>query len=304
MCSRASAALLVLAACGGGGSKSPGGGGATLPPAPTTTAERILGLLPAGPQIVIELDLERLRANPVVGPTITRALERGNLELPAGVPASPLTTATLVVMAAYGVGTAQAATISVLAAPAPIPDATRVADGLYAVGPADWVSQLEQRATITADAPPSAPVEWLALRDRAMPSQAPGATLRITAQLSFDARVALARQVGLENAPAAVSLWGDVVDDLAIVIDADSADPGEPATKAAAARLEATILGALSSIAAMPEVRALGLPASLGGAKLALRGSWIRTIIAVGPAHLKRVVDRARNLLEPETPAP
>ena len=45
-------------------------------------------------------------------------------------------------------------------------------------------------------------------------------------------------------------------------------------------------------------IRALGLPSSLGGAKLVTGGSWVRTIIAIGPRHLRRVVERADKLFE------
>ena len=44
--------------------------------------------------------------------------------------------------------------------------------------------------------------------------------------------------------------------------------------------------------------RALGLPVSLQRARLVAKGSWVRTIIAIGPTHLARVVQRARAYLE------
>ena len=42
---------------------------------------------------------------------------------------------------------------------------------------------------------------------------------------------------------------------------------------------------------------AVRLPASLSGARIVAQGSWVRTIIAVGPTHLQRVVQRAAALL-------
>ena len=60
--------------------------------------------------------------------------------------------------------------------------------------------------------------------------------MRITARLPFDARVALARQTGFDAAPAQLSLWADVADDVAIVVDADAADPGDHDAKAAGRR--------------------------------------------------------------------
>ena len=296
----AGAACAAIACGGGRGASVP-----TAPEAPpATVAERLLAMLPQGAQVVVEVDLARLRANPVVGDVVSRALAGRTGEL-AGLPASPLAAADQLVLAAYGVGTAQAATVMLLAAPRALDDATRLADGYYAVGPPEWVAQIEQRVALSgtgeaAFAIRAAP-ELLALRGHAMPAGAPGASLRVTARLSFDARVALARLTGLDAAPGQLSAWGDVVDDLALVVDCDAADPGNPAPGSrrgdASRRLEATLRGALAALADQPAIRLLGLPSSLGDARLVARGTWIRTIIAIGPAHLRRVVERAASLL-------
>lgn len=303
-------ALPAVVACGG----EPGAkvSAAAAPAAPSTVTERILAMLPQGAQVVVELDLARLRANPVVGDVVTRALAERKAELPAGVPASPLAAADQVVLAAYGVGTAQAATLTVLAAGHDLAGTTKLADGFYAVGPAEWVDQAQQRVALATTGEAkfaiSAPPELLELRRHAMPANAPGATLRITARLSFDARIALARQTGLDAAPAQLSAWGDVADDLALIVDCDAADPGNrPAGSRgsdAPRRLEASLRGALAAVSEEPTVRALGLPSSLTGAKLVARGSWVRTIIAIGPAHLHRVVERAAALLREAPPSP
>ena len=281
-------------------------GGTTLPPdaprPPATACERILPLLPQGAQLVVELDLARLRANPVLGPVATRALARlgGDAPMP-GLPfvvaGSPLGHADAVVVAAYGLGTAQSATITVLATRAEVPGGVRIAPDLVALGPEDWVAQVEARAAIAQQSPLVAPEPLLRLRDHAMPRGATGAVLRITARLSFDARIALARQTGLDAPPAELSLWGDVADDLAIVVDADAADPGDRNTKQAALRLAHALRGELGLIAAEPTVRALGVPTSLEDARLIAQGSWVRAIIAIGPRHLARVAERAGELL-------
>src|SRR5262245_43449726 len=139
--------------------------------------------------------------------------------------------------------------------------------------------------------------ELLALRDRAMPPNAPGASLRITARLPFDARVALARQTGIEAAPAQLSVWGDVVDDMAIIVDVDPADPGEKNAKKAAAQMTGVVQRALATVGNFPEVRALGVIDSLENARIVSRGTWVRAIITIGPEHLKRAMVRANDLL-------
>jgi hypothetical protein len=287
--------LVVLAACGGKPTPTTAIASA---PRPVTAAERVLALLPDGAQLVVEIDLARLRANPVVGALIVRALEPGRIERAANLGA-----ADTVVFASYGLGTSEAATVTLVVAKSEVPGATRIGDGTYALGPPDWVAQIEARAVLAEGKLVVSP-ELLALRDHAMPEKAPGASLRITARLPFDARISLARQTGIDSAPSQLSVWADVVDDLAIIVDADSADPGEKVTKKSAAQLTASIQSLLATLAGEPTARALGLRSSLAGAKLVSRGSWVRTIIAIGPKHLQRVVDRANALLGEPPKAP
>lgn len=323
------AALLALAVLGCGG--SPAAPASPVAEPPPTGAERLLAMLPQGAQIVAEIDLSRLRANPVIGAVVTRALAAPG-EAPAGpaargagwlrgvlgagdnaaAAASPLGDADAVVLAAYGVGTAQAATLTLLAARHDVAGATRIADGVYALGPPDWVEQAEQRVALAGTGDASfaihAPADLMTLRAHAMPANAPGASLRLTARLPFDARVALARQTGLDVAPAQVSAWGDVVDDAALVIDCDASDPGSAPAGGKrgdpARRLAATLRTVLAGVADLPTVRRLGLPSSLEGARLIARGSWVRTIVAIGPAHLRRIAERAGELLAAPPAAP
>jgi len=65
------------------------GGGRGKPPAlsaklehPETQAEKLLALLPPGAQLVVEVDLARLRANPVVGALVTKLVTGAPLDLP------------------------------------------------------------------------------------------------------------------------------------------------------------------------------------------------------------------------------
>lgn len=289
------AVLGMLVACGGGPRRAP----ITQPVkvVAKTAGDRILPLLPEGAQLVVELDLKRLRANPVVGKLVVDVLAGPALPI-AGMPGSPLAAADAIVLASYGMGTSQAATVTVIATNEKVEHGVPLGDGLVALGPESWTAQLEARAAIAGqDGKLVAAADLLALRDHAMPDGAPGASLRITARLSFDARVALARQTGLEAPPARVSIWGDVVDDLAIIVDADAADPGDKKAKQPAKRLETGMRGMLAGLAAEPALQALGLPSSLQGARIVAKGSWVRTIIAIGPAHLHRVVERATAML-------
>jgi len=132
--------LLVLAAvCACGGGRGAGSGGASTPVRPASTVERMLALLPEGAQVLVELDLARLRANQVVGGLATQALGQLGADahvpgLPVAVQGSPLANADVVVLAAYGVGTAQATTLILLATHEEVPDATRLSPEFVVLG--------------------------------------------------------------------------------------------------------------------------------------------------------------------------
>jgi hypothetical protein len=298
---------LVLAACGGP-PKVPQVAVPVVVSRPKTVLDRMVALVPPGAQVIVELDLARLRANGVVGGVATRLL--GQLQaqsfdvlhgLPEAITAtgSPLAGADAVVLAAFGVGTAQAATITLLATKAEVPSGRRISPELVAIGPPAWLDQLVARETIDETTPLTVGAELQKLRDHAVPDGAPGATLRITAQLAFDARIALARQLGVEMAPAQLSVWGDIADDVAIVVDADATDPGDKKNRNAPARMQASLRRAFATLGDDPAIRALGVTSSLDNARFVVGGTWARAVVTMGPAHLKRVVERAKALVPP-----
>jgi hypothetical protein len=275
-----------------------------IAPKPSPLADRMVALLPDGAQIIVELDLARLRANVAVGALVSSALAKLGADshvpgLPVTVAGSPLATADEIVLAAYGVGTDQAATVTLLATKSDVPGGARLSPELVALGPEEWTGQLATRAALAEQHPLVIPDEIRQLRSHAEPQGASGAVLRVTARLSFDARVALARMTGVETAPARISLWADVADDVAVVVDADAVDPGDKAAKDSSKRLAHMIRELLASLEDEPAVRALGVGPSLDGARLVAQGTWVRTIVAVGPKHLARVVERARAMLAP-----
>jgi hypothetical protein len=297
------AVLVVVAAvaCGPRGGKSGPGGGRPIR-APTTLAEKMIALLPEGVQILVEIDLARLRANPTVGAVATSALaslgEEAKLPgLPMAVQGSPLADADVVMLAAYGVGTPQAASVVLLSTKAEVNGGVKLIDNIVALGPEEWTAQLEARAGIAQHTPIAPSLALMPLRDHAMPAQAPGAVLRVTAQLPFDARISLARQTGLETAPAQLSIWADIVDDFAMIVDADAADPGDKQAKDAAARMERSLAGVLASLGREPVFKALGLTGALRDVRTITERTWVRTIITVGPRQLQRSAERARAML-------
>src|SRR5664279_1362634 len=144
----------LIAACGGHAVPP-----ATIPAARVPTpGEQILALLPDGAQVIVEIDLARLRANTAIGETAKQALGALGTDsrvpgLPISVLGSPLANADQVVLAAYGVGTAQAATLTILATKSEVPGAQRITPELVALGPEDWIGQLQARAALAAQHP-------------------------------------------------------------------------------------------------------------------------------------------------------
>jgi hypothetical protein len=302
-----------VCACGGGGHGAAGSKAAGQTPIAQRTADWMIALLPEGAQLVVELDLARLRGNPVIGEVATLALAEMGAEaklpgLPISVQGSPLAGADFLVLGAYGVGTAQAATVILLATKAEVTGARRVAADIAVLGEPDLEDQIANRAAI-AKLTPVAPAqigdrltvvasgELSRLRDHAMPDKAPGAIVRVSARLPFDARVAFAQLMGVDSAPAQISIWGDVVDDLAIIIDADAADPGDKDVKGARKRMAVALTRMLASVAHAPGMRAIGLSHNLVDAKLVEQGTWVRAIVQVGPRQLARATQRVRALL-------
>jgi len=264
----------------------------------------MIAMLPDGAQVLVEVDLARLRANPTVGEVTKRFLASLGEDtripgLPLAVQGSPLAQSNLVILAAYGVGTAQAASVVLLATKAEVTGSVRLADDIVALGPTEWTQQLEARAGIAQHTAIAPSLSLMPLRDHAMPAKAPGAVLRVTAQLPFDARVSLARQTGLETAPAQLSIWADVVDDFAVIVDADAADPGDKQAKDAAARLSRSITVLLTALGNEPALKALGLAGALRDVRMITERTWVRMIITVGPRQLERAVERARAMLGP-----
>lgn len=350
------AAAAALAGGCGGGARS--GLGQPLPPLPAraaTAGDSLLAMLPAGAEVVIEIDLERARGNPVIGGLVGKLLEReagegqGGAEADplASLGAAPLSHARAVVVASYHVGSAEAGSLTLLRCDGPAAPraaalrATAIGDDVLALGPPELVEQAQLVAAAAIPASSSQLHSLLALRAKPMPEGATGAVLRVTAELSFEARVSLARQTSLEAPPARLALWADVADDAALVVMADSRDeeqaarpastsaPSSPSSRSskapkgkrgepspqqrAAERLAAALTGALGELARDPRVTALGLGQPLRNAKLSRAGTWIQLVVLVGPERLGRAVERAAAWLtlpsaatspSPQSPAP
>jgi hypothetical protein len=201
--------LFLLVACGSAKPARPGKPVIEVPTRAPTAGDVLLEYLPPNPDAIAELDLARLRKNPHLGEVlaaIPRTLTHGF---------DPLRDVDIGVAAVYRLAADEAATLIILRGEglmkATLYEATRLDDRTVALGPAEL--RARARSETTREPPP----EMMALRAAAMPAKAEGAVLRIAARLDAAARVGAAGRMGIDEAPATLSVWADVADDAALI---------------------------------------------------------------------------------------
>lgn len=249
-----------------------------------TAGDALLARVPMGAGGVLELDLARLRDNAAVGPAVGTVLEAP----PAGeLDVALLRGADALLLCSYAMGHDEAATLTLVhgAGVAALGQGEALDRDTVALGPPALVARLRR---VEGGHEPSLADDraLMAVRAQAMPAQARGASVRVAARLDFDARVALAAQLELEQVPTAISAWGDVADDLALIAILTGADVEQAAAQS---RLLARWR---DRIAALAWVRASGLAPAIRGMDIATHGTATRAVFLIGPRRLARLVER------------
>lgn len=258
-----------------------------IPERRATCGDALLFAVPKGADLLLEIDLERLRKNRLVGPLAARIRAPAPLA-EIGARTAPgydvLARADALLVAVYDIGEGSRQLVFVEAESAP-PGAERISEGVFAWGGHDL---LARSAATAAGREPSASSdgELLRARAQAMPDAARSASLRLAALLDFDARVSVANQVGLSEVPTAASAWVDVVDDLAIVLELDVE------TAADSDRLARGIREFLRRLAQVPAARAMALSSPLRSARIQRSPTALRVVLLVSPKRLQLVIAR------------
>jgi hypothetical protein len=273
-------AAVALGACNGKGSDEPV---IPVPERAATAGDPLLALAPVGADALLEVDLARLRDNPVVGP-LARAL------LPGGDPdAAPglLAAADAVVIASYGLGDAPRSLILARGADlGRIEGAVALGDEAIALGDAELSAQAGKLAVGKGDAV-AGDRPLMALRAGAMPPAASSASVRFTARLGFEARVTLARRLDLDAVPVTISGWADVVDDLAIVARLGSS--GRKDTSG----LEREASRMVARLAEGAPLYGPLLSRELAGTVVTRERAAVKLTLVIGPRRLAALVGRA-----------
>jgi len=285
------AGLAFLVACGSDSKKpKPIVHKVLIPARAETAGDDLLGYLPTGADVLFELDLRRLRENPVIG-ELVKSLKSGAGKLDPAL----LTKTDLVVLAAYNVGTAQAATLTLVRGEtlslADVKNSVKVTDNTFALGPAKLLAMLP---TLKAGKTKSVKIDRKLLRTRAlaMPPKATTGALRVSGSLDFDARVSLARTLSLDEVPATISIWGDVIDDLAVVGLLGGTEKGEAESIARA------VTKWRGRLARNDVVRKLFLGPIVRRIDIRVAGSMARVVLLIGPKRLNRVTKRLKKDLK------
>ncbi len=288
--SRGALVLMVLVACGGEGRPLP----PTTPLLPlraATVGDMLMAYAPAGADVVLELDLARLRANPVVGPTVALV---GQQARAFGEEFNVLRDADAVLLASYDVGAPEAVTLTLVSGgEVSLSGGLPLADGVRALGPPALLEEV-QKVRSGAREPLADDVELAEIRATAMPEAATGAALRIAARLDFDARVGLASMFDLDAVPVTFAVWGDVADDLAIIALMSGTQTRDGAALASAAQAWR------AQAARQPWSRALLVAQAIGRMEVAQVGAGARAVLVIGPSRLERLSRRMQQALGPE----
>jgi hypothetical protein len=284
---RAVAALAVAGAvaCGGGGNDAP-------PPRypqaqlarEATAADPLLAMAPEGANLVVEIDVARLRDNAVVGELFAAFTAEAPPQF-AG-----LAGADVVVLVSYDVGDPEAGSLLIVRGGTAPDGAVRLDDTTAATGPPELVARVEalqggHGGSVADDD------KLMLLRDSAMPAKATSASVRVTARLDFDSRVGLSGMMDLDMVPSAISVWGDVVDDLAVV----ALLSGEEITDGK--HLAELVKEWRSRAARHGVTEAWSVGYLLDRVQVEYTGNLARATFVVGPRALERVVQRLRRKL-------
>jgi len=274
-----------------------------------TAGDSLLQLLPIGADTLLELDLGRLRNNPSVGKAV-RALLTTNREQGGEPHGGLLEVSDTIVVASYGIGTSSTERVILCrgAGVEALANATLVSlpptknvlgktlenieqeNFVVAVIASPQMTRLIEAIAVGNEKPMAADSKLLVLRALAMPTAAEGASFRLSAHLGFDARLALGKAMDLENVPVSVSVWGDVADDLAILV----AGKGQPEGR----MLVNSLARMRDKFAALTEIRLLGLSRVIRAATLDAQGASARLVLVIGPKRLRRVAERVVRRLE------
>lgn len=262
-----------------------------VPERARTVGDELAAIIPAGADVLIEVDIARLRGNSVVGPVIAelgRIVPDTSADGLMPVDLSVLRHADAVVLCAYHVGEKRAVAIMLIRSTKPL--GTRIDKQTFALGPP---AMIERVLRVREGAEPALVGDraFMTVRTRAMPARATGASVRVTARLDFDARVALAGRLDVDIAPETLSVWADVADDFALVATMRGVASAEGDALARA------LVRGRDRLAEVPWVRSHYLHFTARTIDVSASKGNARAVLIIGPRRLQNMISRLVRML-------
>ncbi len=265
---------------------------AALPPVvqrAQTLGDSLAAAAPPGADLLLEIDLARLRENSVVG----KLLEKSSNPSMLG-QVDVLQHADALLILVYGIGDTPRQLVVLRSSEADLPGATRLRPGLFAVGDSRLLAQAE--ALQKGDPSMAEDRQLQRLRAQVMPEKARHASVRLAVRLNFDARVEVAAKAKVSEVPVSMALWGDVEDDLAIVMELQTdKDRGTE-------RMAQAISALAKRLSAHPYIRYLGLSKPIQNARVTRTATSVRVVLVIAPKRLTFLVHRLLQQFTKVTP--
>jgi hypothetical protein len=108
----------------------------------------------------------------------------------------------------------------------------------------------------------------------------------VVVRLEFDTRVALASRLEMSEVPVAIAIWGDVVDDLALVAELYTSEPAQTP------RLERAVTSMQKKLSQQLFLRYLGMLPALRELQVIRSATGVRVVFVLSPRRLQLVVHR------------
>ena len=244
----------------------------------------LLAMVPYNMDFVFAMNVKRMRTHHQLKHLwTTNALLSSNI---ANITMKNLVNADEMVMVSTSVGTGNADTLTLIRGSnvLAIPNSVRIDKRTIAIGSKPMIAMIQQ----TINGERSSIINKRNNVINAMPLKALSFSVYAFGCFTFDARVSLARLLDLNSVPVCVSAWGDVVDDLAIIVHMTGKDTLE------AVGLKKDFTAWIKKISKQAWVKRWGLLTGFQKVDVVQIGSYIRAVMLLNPKYFHFILNKIK----------
>lgn len=269
------AMLFSMGACGSNQAPSKG-----IQKRQATGAETLLSLVPKGVSALLEIDLKRVRQTEFFTPLMNNLV--GQVD---GQPMDAMAQGDALVIASYGVGAKAERLILIKDDASEKHLGQPVAPGVWGKASPTILDEVQATKAQGAGSIQN-DSSMMTLRAESMPKKSTGAILRFLAHLNFDERVSLSKRFGWHDVPTKVSLWGDIIDDLAVICRLETGSVASAISLSKEIAIQKTRWGRSR------EIRRLGLRSEIANMNTRVDGHNVEIVFVIGPKRLQKLLKR------------